>query len=404
MDLEINFEKIDKYTKFAMSNFAGIDLLDSNLLKREIINKAMDEYAGQTFEFEFIFKQLEIYKYFKVNRNSTLTLLEKGKDYLQTGNPVLNNISIDVALHGDTNEEIANQLWSLIGPDDSLFRMSGPLYYKTIREFINILPPNLDRFLQLEQSRTHSSSKPSRSNYYITLFNLLDDDQIDNFLFKISNLISNRIDQKQTTYNLPTGQNVIDMQNLKDYISGYSEPSSTNRSKTAKVPHNNFSEKKYDPKKVFIVHGHDETLKTKVENALFKLGLSPIILHKQVNGGQTIIEKFESYAEDCGFAVVLLTSDDEGYAKNNHPFDNGQFFKDRIESRARQNVVFELGYFVGHLGRERVLALKDDDCCKPGDFDGIVYQSSRVDAEWKNRLVMELRNCKYDVDANKLLE
>jgi len=69
-------------------------------------------------------------------------------------------------------------------------------------------------------------------------------------------------------------------------------------------------------KKVFIVHGHDEELKEKVARFLEKADISPIILHEQPNNGQTIIEKFERNANDVGFAIILITPDDEGHAIN----------------------------------------------------------------------------------------
>ncbi|MEE8356570.1 MAG: nucleotide-binding protein, partial [Anaerolineales bacterium] len=101
-----------------------------------------------------------------------------------------------------------------------------------------------------------------------------------------------------------------------------------------------------DSKKIFIVHGRDEEAKDSLARFLEKLGLEVIILHEQPNQGRTIIEKFEDYS-DVGFAVVLLTPDDIGGRANDL----------ELLPRARQNVVFELGFFIGALGRERVCAL-----------------------------------------------
>ncbi len=99
--------------------------------------------------------------------------------------------------------------------------------------------------------------------------------------------------------------------------------------------------------KIFVVHGHHEGTRDSVARFLERLGLQPIILHEQVSGGMTIIEKLEKYS-DVGYAVVLLTTDDEGRKKA-----NGEPLRDR----ARQNVILELGYFTGKLGRNRVCAL-----------------------------------------------
>jgi len=115
--------------------------------------------------------------------------------------------------------------------------------------------------------------------------------------------------------------------------------------------------------KVFIVHGHDSATKESVARYIEKIGLDPIILHEQPNGGKTIIEKFEVYS-DVGFAVILLTPDDVGCAKDN---------KANLKTRARQNVIMELGYFLGRLGRERVCALYKEGVEIPSDYQGVLY-------------------------------
>ena len=97
---------------------------------------------------------------------------------------------------------------------------------------------------------------------------------------------------------------------------------------------------------------------------LEKLGLQPIILHEQPNSGRTIIEKFETYSSDISFAIVLLTPDDIGGINEN---DQEQ------QPRARQNVIMELGYFMGRLGRTRVCALHKGGVELPSDYQGVVY-------------------------------
>jgi hypothetical protein len=61
--------------------------------------------------------------------------------------------------------------------------------------------------------------------------------------------------------------------------------------------------------KVFVVHGHDEKAKTALEIMLREMGLVPVVLHRQADQGQTIIEKFEKHG-DVGYVFVLLTPDD----------------------------------------------------------------------------------------------
>ena len=145
-------------------------------------------------------------------------------------------------------------------------------------------------------------------------------------------------------------------------------------------------------KNVFIVHGHNVTVFQSVARTIEKLGLIPIILHEQPNAGKTIIEKFEANSE-VGFAIILLTDDDEGKAKTEID----------LKKRARQNVVLELGYFIGKLGRDRVLPLFSEGVELPSDIHGLLYVPIDKADTWKFAMVRELKAAKYEVDANKLL-
>lgn len=118
----------------------------------------------------------------------------------------------------------------------------------------------------------------------------------------------------------------------------------------------------------FIVHGHADVPKLELKNYIqntLKLP-EPIILHEQANLGRTIIEKFEDYAAASPLVFVLLTPDDLG-ADAATPNDT--------KRRARQNVIFEMGYFLGTLGREsgRVLLLHKGPLELPSDISGLVY-------------------------------
>ena len=143
--------------------------------------------------------------------------------------------------------------------------------------------------------------------------------------------------------------------------------------------------------KVFIVHGHNETVKEKVARFIEHLKLTPIILHEQANRGQTIIEKVESNSNDVNFAIVLLTADDEGKAKTEMDY----------KLRARQNVIFEMGYFFGLLSRSHVFLLLDDDVEEPSDLSGIVYNS--LNENWEKKLFKELQACGYNVDPKDMV-
>lgn len=144
---------------------------------------------------------------------------------------------------------------------------------------------------------------------------------------------------------------------------------------------------------VFIVHGQDDGAKETLARLLSKMDLNPVILHEQANEGKTIIEKFESHASAVNFAVVLLTPDDVGHIKDK---------PELAKPRARQNVIFELGYFIGKLSRKHVCALYKEGVELPSDYQGVLFIPMDSGGAWKFMLAKELRTAGYDVDMNKL--
>lgn len=140
--------------------------------------------------------------------------------------------------------------------------------------------------------------------------------------------------------------------------------------------------------KVFVVHGHDEALKQEVARIVEKQGLEAIILSEQANGGKTIIEKIEENS-DVGAAICLFTGDDYGRAKD----------ATSENLRARQNVVFEAGYFMGKLGRGNVILIASPDIEIPSDLQGVVYTNKDM---WQTDVLRELKAIGYNVDFNKL--
>ena len=146
-------------------------------------------------------------------------------------------------------------------------------------------------------------------------------------------------------------------------------------------------------KKVFIVHGRNEAAKEKVARFLEKLGVEHIILDEQPGQNDPIIQKFEKYAAQVGFAIVLMTADDVGAKKGE---------EDNPKPRARQNVILELGFFMGRLGRDRVCSLVEEDVDNPSDYAGVEYVSLDAGA-WKLKLIGELRAAGFDVDANRAI-
>ncbi len=146
------------------------------------------------------------------------------------------------------------------------------------------------------------------------------------------------------------------------------------------------------PGGVFVVHGHDMGPWAAVARFLDRLGLKPVILHEQANLGQTIIEKVEAYG-DVKFAVVLLTPDDVGSKVGGE-----------LQARPRQNVVLELGYFIGRLGRRNVCALHLGTMELPTDFAGVAWHAFDQHGGWHRALGGELKAAGFNIDWNKVME
>ena len=172
---------------------------------------------------------------------------------------------------------------------------------------------------------------------------------------------------------------------FKEY--GLADPPEDHSDRNIQRPHNT------DPRRVFIVHGRDSGTVAEVKNVVSELELDPVILREQPNRGRTIIEKFEDYAE-VPYAIVLFTPDDAGGLADDteHPMP-----------RARQNVVLELGFFLGRLGRDKVCVLVKDEVEVPSDYSGVLYVPMDEGGGWKLRLVKELIDAGMDVDANRLV-
>jgi len=145
---------------------------------------------------------------------------------------------------------------------------------------------------------------------------------------------------------------------------------------------------------IFVVHGRNDELKETVARFLAQLDLKPIILHEQPSAGRTVIEKFEAHS-DARFAVVLLTPDDLGRLATDATGE--------LQPRARQNVIFEWGFFVAKLGRRNVCALYAEGVELPSDLNGVVYVELDRKGAWKMLLARELKAGGIDVDLNRAI-
>jgi len=146
-----------------------------------------------------------------------------------------------------------------------------------------------------------------------------------------------------------------------------------------------------DRPSVFIVHGHTKAVVDHTARFLESGGAKVIVLSEQPDRGQTIIEKFEQYSRRTDYAVVFLTADDRG----------GPAGSSTTNHRARQNVIFELGFFVAALGRGRVCVLRDKGVEMPSDYSGVVYLSIDSAGAWKTTLGHRLRDAGIHFDMNR---
>jgi predicted nucleotide-binding protein len=146
---------------------------------------------------------------------------------------------------------------------------------------------------------------------------------------------------------------------------------------------------------IFVVHGRDDARKYELMRLLEKVvaASQPIVLHEQASGGATILEKLERHAQTASCAVVLLTGDDEGRLRGRD---------DPLRPRGRQNVILELGMFIGLLRRNHVVVLKKPDVEAPSDLDGLVYIALDGAGAWRHSLLKELAAMGIKVDFTRI--
>lgn len=140
--------------------------------------------------------------------------------------------------------------------------------------------------------------------------------------------------------------------------------------------------------KIFIIHGHDELMKSSVQLLLTRAGLNDIVLHEQPDRGRTIIDKLIEETNDACYAIALLSPDDVG--------ENGK--------RARQNVILEIGYFLGKLGKERVRLLVKENIEIPSDLHGIIYEPFDTAGNWRMKLLKEMQAVGIALDIDEVIK
>jgi predicted nucleotide-binding protein len=119
---------------------------------------------------------------------------------------------------------------------------------------------------------------------------------------------------------------------------------------------------------IFIIHGRDEAKWRELKDIVrSEFRLNPIVLMEQPETGcTTVIEKFERYAQTCTYAIAVFTPDDQ------------VGFDDNAYLQARPNVIYELGWFCGTLGRRGAMLLLKEGTELFSDFGGILQKRFRT--------------------------
>ena len=141
-------------------------------------------------------------------------------------------------------------------------------------------------------------------------------------------------------------------------------------------------------KSIFIIHGHDDWMKREVQLFLNRANLDDVVLHECPDKGRTIIDKLIEEGAGASYVVALLSPDDIT--------TDGKF-------RARQNVILEIGYFLGRIGKEKVRLLIKGDLEIPSDLQGILYERFDTAGSWRINLLKEMKAVGIEVDIEEVL-
>jgi predicted nucleotide-binding protein len=173
-------------------------------------------------------------------------------------------------------------------------------------------------------------------------------------------------------------QRLTEAEALFDYLNKLADSSlSCQLSITSRVP---------STRNIFIIHGHDERNALSLSQLLRDLfNLKPVIILASAGMSRYLSDKFEQDAQTCSFAFALFTPDDE-------IANSGQAY-----SQARPNVFYETGWFIGRLGRSRVILLLKSGAKIHSDLEGV----SRI--EFANKVEEKFIDIQNELRAAKII-
>jgi len=144
-----------------------------------------------------------------------------------------------------------------------------------------------------------------------------------------------------------------------------------------------------DKPKIFIVHGHKNRKRVILEKILKENGFNPIVLSEMATICNSLVEKLEKYSKVI-HAFIFYTACDLGREKN----------EKELKPRARQNVIFEHGYFTAAIGKNHTTILYEKEVDVQTDIKGTDYIN--IDKkDWKKKLYTTLNYIKDNLPKSK---
>ena len=133
---------------------------------------------------------------------------------------------------------------------------------------------------------------------------------------------------------------------------------------------------------VYVVHGRDCAFVEPVVAYLEAIGLHPILLVDTSRSDRNLVERFENFASQA-YAVVLLAAENDAAARA--ATDPGL-----RRLRPDAQLIFQLGYLIGKLGRRYVSALHREDLELPAELSSVLAIPMDDIGIWKFGLLRDL--------------
>ena len=139
-----------------------------------------------------------------------------------------------------------------------------------------------------------------------------------------------------------------------------------------------------------------------VTTELERMGIAPVVLKRVRTSDDHLFAKFKAIAGDAQHAIILISGDDVGASFRDFGHPAGGVA--RLEFRARQNVILELGYFYGKLGEEHVFVFRKPPPVsdkvvnrleEPSDLAGKIFED--FSGDWKAILSERLKEAGFSI-------